>query len=79
VLFTRKRAPLTGVNSWKDIKENVKNVIAEEILVRWVLFFIPNRVMHKTNRDEPFIFFNCKQTRWNLVNIAAEDEAKEKI
>jgi len=32
VLFTRKRAPLIGVNSWKDIKENVKNVIAEEIL-----------------------------------------------
>jgi len=32
VLFTRKRAPLLGVNSWKDIKENVKNVIAEEIL-----------------------------------------------
>ncbi|KAG2620015.1 hypothetical protein PVAP13_3NG161700, partial [Panicum virgatum] len=31
-LFTRKKAPLLGVNSWKDIKENVKNVIAEEIL-----------------------------------------------
>jgi hypothetical protein len=55
VLFIRKRAPRIGANSWKDIKENIKNVIAEEILVRWVLYFIPNCVMHKTNRDEPFI------------------------
>ena len=55
VLFTRKRAPLLGVNSWKDIKENVKNVIAEEILVRCILFFVPNHVMHKTNHDEPFL------------------------
>ena len=55
VLFTRKRAPLLGVNSWKDIKENVKNVIAEEILVRCILFFVPNHVMHKINHDEPFI------------------------
>ena len=57
VLFTRKRAPLIGVNSWKDIKEDVKNVIAEEILVRCVLFFIPTRVMRKINRLKPFDCF----------------------
>jgi hypothetical protein len=39
VLFTRKWAPLIGVNSWKDIKEEVKEQIAEEILVCCVLFF----------------------------------------
>jgi hypothetical protein len=33
VIFTRKWAPLIGVNSWKDIKEEVKLEIAEEILV----------------------------------------------
>ncbi|KAF0892810.1 hypothetical protein E2562_017766, partial [Oryza meyeriana var. granulata] len=35
VLFTRKWAPLIGVNSWKDIKEQVKKEIADEILLRW--------------------------------------------
>lgn len=39
VLFTRKWAPLIGVNSWKDIKEEVKEQIAEEMLVCCVLFF----------------------------------------
>lgn len=34
VMFTRKRAPLIGVNKWKDIHENVKNSIASDILVR---------------------------------------------
>ena len=33
ILFTRKWAPLIGVNSWKDIKEEVKEKIAEQILV----------------------------------------------
>ena len=31
--FTRKRAPVIGVRSWKDIKQNVKNSIATDILV----------------------------------------------
>lgn len=35
VIFTRQWAPLIGVNSWKDIKEEVKLEIAEEILLRW--------------------------------------------
>ena len=34
VLFTRKWGPLIGVKSWKYIKEEVKEKIAEEILVR---------------------------------------------
>ena len=33
ILFTRKWALLIGVNSWKDIKEEVKEKIAEQILV----------------------------------------------
>jgi hypothetical protein len=33
VLLTRKWAPLIGIRSWKDIKENVKQEIADEILV----------------------------------------------
>ena len=33
IIYTRQWAPLIGVNSWKDIKEEVKLEIAEEILV----------------------------------------------
>lgn len=40
VLFTRKWAPLIGVNSWKGIKEEVKEQIAEEMLVYFVLLFL---------------------------------------
>jgi hypothetical protein len=39
VLLIRKWAPLIGVNSWKDIKEEVKEQIIEEMLVCCVLFF----------------------------------------
>jgi hypothetical protein len=33
VMFTRKRAPLIGVRTWKDIHEDVKESIASDILV----------------------------------------------
>jgi hypothetical protein len=33
VMFTRKRAPLIGVKSWKYVMENVKNSIASDVLV----------------------------------------------
>ena len=33
VIFTRKKAPLIGVQSWKDVKDNVKIAIAEEMMV----------------------------------------------
>jgi hypothetical protein len=33
VMFTRKRAPLIGVRSWKDIHQDVKESIASDILV----------------------------------------------
>jgi len=39
VLFTRKWAQLIGVNSWKGMKEEVKEQIAEEMLVCFVLLF----------------------------------------
>ena len=39
VLFTRKWAPLFGVNSWKNIKDETKEKITEEMLVCCVLFF----------------------------------------
>jgi hypothetical protein len=40
VMFTRKRAPITGVRSWKDIKQNVKNSIETDILVRTMTFVL---------------------------------------
>ena len=33
VVFTRKKAPLIGVQSWKDVKDVVKIAIADEMLV----------------------------------------------
>jgi di/tricarboxylate transporter len=32
-MFTRKRAPLIGVRTWKDIHEDVKESIATDVLV----------------------------------------------
>jgi hypothetical protein len=45
VMFTRKRASVIGVRSWKDIKQNIKDSIATDILVctmRFVLLIILN-------------------------------------
>lgn len=33
VMFTRKRAPLIGVRSWKDVKQVVKNSIASDVMI----------------------------------------------
>ena len=33
VVFTRKNAPLIGVQSWKDVKDDVKIAIVDEMLV----------------------------------------------
>ncbi|WVZ64050.1 hypothetical protein U9M48_013626 [Paspalum notatum var. saurae] len=35
VMFTRKRAPLIGVRSWKDISSDVKNAIVTDLKNRW--------------------------------------------
>jgi hypothetical protein len=40
VMFTRKRAPVIGVRSWKDIKQNVKNSIATNILLCTMTFVL---------------------------------------
>lgn len=40
VVFTRKRAPLIGVRSWKDIDQDVKDSIATDILVRLLFMFV---------------------------------------
>jgi len=36
VMFTRKKAPLIGVQSWKDVKDTVKIAIVEDMLVSQV-------------------------------------------
>jgi hypothetical protein len=40
VMFIRKGAPVIGVRSWKDIKQNVKDSIATDILVRTMAFVL---------------------------------------
>lgn len=38
VMFTRRKGPLIGVRSWKDINQDVKNSIAADILVCGLIF-----------------------------------------
>jgi hypothetical protein len=40
VLFTRKKAPLIGVRTWRDIHEDVKKSIASNIMVSSNLFLV---------------------------------------
>jgi len=37
VMFSRKRTPLIGVKSWGDIVQDVKDLIASDVLVRFLL------------------------------------------
>lgn len=37
VMFTRRKAPLIGVKKWKDINQDVKKSIANDILVRTIV------------------------------------------
>lgn len=39
VMYTRLKAPLIGVRHWKDVSFDVKNAIAEDVLVcSWPIF-----------------------------------------
>jgi hypothetical protein len=40
VLFTRKKAPLIGVRTWRDIHEDVKKSIESTIMVSSDLFLV---------------------------------------
>ncbi|RLN40759.1 uncharacterized protein C2845_PM01G41140 [Panicum miliaceum] len=35
VMFSRKRTPLIGVKSWSDIDQDVKDLIASDVLAKW--------------------------------------------
>lgn len=39
VMYTRLKAPLIGVRHWKEVSSDVKNAIAEDIMVcSWLIF-----------------------------------------
>ena len=38
VMFSRKRTPLIGVKSWGDIDQDVKDLIASDVLVIFLFF-----------------------------------------
>ena len=40
VVFSRKRAPLIRVRSWKNIDQHVKDLIASDVLVRFVVLVV---------------------------------------
>jgi hypothetical protein len=40
VMFTRKRVPLIGVRTWRDIDQGVKDSIVSDILVRFLFLLV---------------------------------------
>ena len=40
VMFSRKRTPLIGVKSWSDIDQDVKDSIASDVLVTFLLVLL---------------------------------------
>ena len=77
VVFTRKRAPLIGVRTWRDVHQDVKDSIIYDIMVsfRFVLiaytFFLPNFL----RSDLAFMFY-VDQNKWDIENNV---ENKKKI
>ncbi|WVZ52402.1 hypothetical protein U9M48_003460 [Paspalum notatum var. saurae] len=47
VMFTRKRAPLIGVQSWKDVHESVQEAIVTDMKNRWDFGNIPEAQVDK--------------------------------
>ena len=40
VVFTRKRAPLIGVRTWRDILKDVKDSIVSDMMVSFCFFLV---------------------------------------
>jgi hypothetical protein len=67
------------VNSWKHIKEEVKEEIANQIIVSCVLIFYSTQSRLQLNCDNHSLIVTCNQLTWNFANITDKDKKKEKI
>ena len=75
VLFTRKKAPLIGVRTWRDIHEDVKKSIASNIMVSSDLFLVAY-TFTKLFRKWPSIYIFVQQNKWDIEN---DEENRKKI
>jgi len=55
VLYPKKWAPLIGVNSWKHIKEEVKEEISNQIIVSCILIFYSTQSILQLDCDNSFL------------------------
>jgi hypothetical protein len=74
--FTRKRAPVIGVRSWKDIKQNVKDSVVTDILVCIMIYIAKHIEPLITLKFTLHSCFPLQQNKWAFKNI---EDAKEKI
>jgi hypothetical protein len=74
--FTRKRAPIIRVRSWKDIKQNVKDFIVTDILVCTMICVAKHIEPLITLKFTLYSCFPLQQNKWAFKNI---EDAKEKI
>ena len=74
VFFTRKRTPLIGVKKWGDVKQNVKDKIARDIMVCSSFVASYDKVILCTFKIvHNFLVIPFVQIRWHL-----EDNDDEK-
>jgi hypothetical protein len=74
--FTRKRAPVIGVRSWKDIKQNVKDSVVTDILVCIMIYIAKHIEPLITLKFTLHSCFPLQLNKWAFKNI---EDAKEKI
>jgi hypothetical protein len=74
--FTRKRAPVIGVRSWKDIKQNVKDSIVIDILVCTTICIAKHIEPLITLKFTLYSCFPLQQNKWAFKNT---EDAKKNI
>lgn len=68
VTFTRQKAPLIGVRSWKDIKQHVKNSIVTDVMVRIMICVAKNIIPLISYEFTLFLWFPLQQNKWTFGN-----------
>ena len=80
VFFTRKRTPLIGVKKWGDVKQNVKDKIARDIMVCSSFVASYDKVILCTFKIvHNFLVIPFVQIRWHLEDNDDEEARIWKI
>jgi len=78
VVYTRKKAPLIGVRTWKDIHQDVKYSIVSDMMVSfWFVFSSIHSFVTKLVKKWPRIYvLYVEQHKWDIEN---NEENRKKI